>query len=466
MRSFNDTEDIDGRSANAKDQSPESIPILDLSWADDPTKRPELLTQLRAALFDVGFLYISNHGVTPAIVSELADRLPSLFGLPSEEKACLSKLNSPHFLGYSGFAEETTLGKQDQREQFDFATELPVVWREIGDSENAQLRNAQSRHAQSENAQSGNAHSGNAHSGNAHSEKAHSEKAQSENAQSGNAESENTQSRTDQSRDFTQLYWRLRGPNQWPPEHSLRSFRAALEDYHDALAELSYRFVHLIEEAFEIPVGTYDHTFGKETRRDSPQGGRSPIFDGDHGGLSYLPPQHRLKLLRYPPSSDSAAQGVGAHKDSSGWLTFLYQHGTGPGLEVLSSVGSWLPAPPISGTFVVNFGNAFEAATEGTVKATVHRVVSPCPGDDVRYSIPFFMGLPLDMTVSEIRAIIPEKVRRMRKDADSLAKTEISTFLDPRWDSLGDSQLRKWIRSHHDVGLKWYGQNVVDYYTS
>ncbi|OQO13640.1 hypothetical protein B0A48_01869 [Cryoendolithus antarcticus] len=450
MRSFNDTEDIDGRSANAKDQSPESIPILDLSWADDPTKKPELLTQLRAALFDVGFLYISNHGVTPAIVSELADRLPSLFGLPSEEKARLSKLNSPHFLGYSGFAEETTLGKQDQREQFDFATELPVVWREIGDSENAQLRNAQSRHARSEHAQSGNAHS---------------EKAQSDHSQSGNAELQNTQSRNDQARDFTQLYWRLRGPNQWPQKHSLRGFRAALEDYHDALAQLSHRFVHLIEEAFEIPVGTYDHLFGKETRHDSPQGGRSPIFDGDDGGLSCLPPQHRLKLLRYPPSSDSAAQGVGAHKDSSGWLTFLYQHGTGPGLETLSSTGAWLSAPPIPGTFVVNFGNAFEAATEGAVKATVHRVVSPGPGDDVRYSIPFFMGLPLDVTVSEIRAIIPEKVRRMRKDADSRAKTEISTFLDPRWDSLGESQLRKWIRSHHDVGLKWYGQNVVDYYT-
>ena len=40
----------------------------------------------------------------------------------------MSKLNSPHFLGYNGFAEETTLGKKDMREQLDFATELPVVW--------------------------------------------------------------------------------------------------------------------------------------------------------------------------------------------------------------------------------------------------------------------------------------------------------------------------------------------------
>jgi len=26
--------------------------------------------------------------------------------------------------------------------------------------------------------------------------------------------------------------------------------------------------------------------------------------------------------------------------------------------------------------------------------------------------------------------------------------------------------LRKWIRSHRDVGLKWYGKDVVDYYTT
>ncbi|KAK6440977.1 hypothetical protein LTR95_002800 [Oleoguttula sp. CCFEE 5521] len=396
-----------------------SIPILDLSWADGPTKRPKLLAQLRTALFHVGFLYISNHSVTPGIVSELADRLPSLFGLPSEEKARLSKLNSPHFVGYSGFAEETTLGKQDQREQFDFATELPVVWREPGESKNAQ-----------------------------------SHKAQSEIAQSERAQSESAQSMNDHSRDFTQLYWRLRGPNQWPPEHPLCGFRAALEDYHDALAELSYSFVHLIEDAFEIPIGTYDHLFGKR-KVDSSNGESSQIDSTVDAGKLHLPPQHRLKLLRYPPSSHASGQGVGAHKDSSGWLTFLYQHGTGPGLEVLSS----------SGTFVVNFGNAFEAATEGAVKATVHRVVSPGPDDDVRYSIPFFMGLPLDMTVSDIWAMIPEKVRRLRKVADSQAETEISSFLDPRWDSLGESQLRKWIRSHRDVGVKWYGQEVVDYYT-
>ena len=383
-----------------------SIPLLDLSWADDPNKKPELLQQLHSALFDVGFLYINNHGVPQSTISGLTSLLPSLFDLPEQERAGLSKLNSPHFLGYSRFAEETTLGKQDLREQFDYGTELPVVYQ----------------------APSTNGHT--------------------------NGVSKNG---NDHERDFSKLYWRLRGPNQWPSEQSLPGFKKAFLNYHDALQELSYRFVHLIEEAFEIPFGTFDLFFGRQSSKSQ--------LDGIQSSRTFLPPQHRLKLLKYPPSPPGTqGQGVGAHKDSSGWLTFLYQANEDlPGLEVLSSSNAWLPAYPMPGTFVVNFGNAFEAATEGAVKATTHRVIAPGPNSSTRYSIPFFQGLPLDMTVSEVRSYIPEHVRQLRKVDE---REQVSTFLDPRWDSLGESQLRKWIRSHKDVGLKWYGKEVVDYYTT
>jgi isopenicillin N synthase-like dioxygenase len=383
-----------------------SIPLLDLSWADDPNKKPELLQQLHAALFDVGFLYVKNHGVPQSTISDLTNLLPSLFNLPEQERAGLSKLNSPHFLGYSGFAEETTLGKQDLREQFDYGTELPVVYRET--APNSRTNDV---------------------------------------SQYGN----------DHERDFSKLYWRLRGPNQWPSESFLPGFKRAFLNYHDALQELSYRFVHLIEEAFKIPVGTFDHFFGRQSSKSE--------LNGTHSSRTFLPPQHRIKLLKYPPSPPGTqGQGVGAHKDSSGWLTFLYQVNENlPGLEVLSSSNTWLPAYPIAGTFVVNFGNAFEAATEGAVKATTHRVIAPGSDSSTRYSIPFFQGLPLDMTVSEVRSYIPEHVRQLRKMD---AREQVSSFLDPRWDSLGESQLRKWIRSHRDVGLKWYGKDVVDYYTT
>ena len=124
--------------------------------------------------------------------------------------------------------------------------------------------------------------------------------------------------------------------------------------------------MHLVEEAFGIPVGTFDAFFPHPTSIDE------ATYN------EYVPPQHRIKLVKYPPSPSSGGslrgQGVGAHKDSSGWLTFLYQVGQEEGLEVLDSNGEWIAAPPIHDTFVVNFGNAFETATEGAVKATTHRV--------------------------------------------------------------------------------------------
>jgi isopenicillin N synthase-like dioxygenase len=171
-----------------------------------------------------------------------------------------------------------------------------------------------------------------------------------------------------------------------------------------------------------------------------------------------------LKLVKYPIAVNDEKQGVGAHKDSSGWLTFLYQVGSEPGLEVLDKNGTWIAATPIAGSFVVNFGHAFEAATEGAVRATIHRVQAPV--ERVRYSIPFFMGLPLDLNASEIKTFIPEAVRSMRRreNPQSEVEADISNFLDPRWDSLGESLLRKWIRSHQDVGLKWYGPEAMKYY--
>lgn len=118
-----------------------------------------------------------------------------------------------------------------------------------------------------------------------------------------------------------------------------------------------------MEEAFGIPIGTFDDFFLPRSCN---------VKTKSH---PYIPPQHRIKLVKYPPSKDSCrGQGVGAHKDSSGWLTFLYQVGEEEGLEVVNASGEWIPAPPIEGTFVVNFGNAFEAATDGAVKATIHRV--------------------------------------------------------------------------------------------
>lgn len=107
----------------------EAIPRLDLSLSGDPTTEPQLLSELRYALTKVGFLYIENHGVPEAVISDVVDALPALFNMSEEAKAEAALAKSPHFLGYSADGSETTAGKSDRREQFEFATELQATWR-------------------------------------------------------------------------------------------------------------------------------------------------------------------------------------------------------------------------------------------------------------------------------------------------------------------------------------------------
>lgn len=105
------------------------IPRLDLSLANDPSTEPRLLSQLRYVLTSIGFLYVENHGVSQTVVSEVVSALPTLFALSDEAKAQVGLTMSPHFLGYSGDGSETTAGKSDRREQFEFATELSATWK-------------------------------------------------------------------------------------------------------------------------------------------------------------------------------------------------------------------------------------------------------------------------------------------------------------------------------------------------
>jgi len=107
----------------------DSIPIIDLAEASSPTTRPHLLGQLHHSLTSVGFLYVKNHGIPDSCVAAMVDLLPTIFRLSDLAKADVTLEQSPHFLGYSSVGSEVTAGKQDAREQFEFATELQNTWR-------------------------------------------------------------------------------------------------------------------------------------------------------------------------------------------------------------------------------------------------------------------------------------------------------------------------------------------------
>lgn len=106
-----------------------AIPVLDYSLLDLPATRIEFLEQLRHALINVGFLYLSNHSVSQSDIDLLISYIPKFFGLPQETKDKLGKVNSPHFLGYSKLGASITKSVVDQREQFDIGTEHICRWK-------------------------------------------------------------------------------------------------------------------------------------------------------------------------------------------------------------------------------------------------------------------------------------------------------------------------------------------------
>ncbi|KAJ1815754.1 hypothetical protein LPJ56_002576 [Coemansia sp. RSA 2599] len=104
----------------------DSIPVLDLQEAK--TNKPQFLSKLQHALIHVGFFYIKNHDISAQFLASLTENAIGFFDLPIDEKLKAEKIHSPTFLGYSIQGNEITKDKKDNREQYDFANELPATW--------------------------------------------------------------------------------------------------------------------------------------------------------------------------------------------------------------------------------------------------------------------------------------------------------------------------------------------------
>ncbi|WYZ39869.1 hypothetical protein EsH8_IV_000210 [Colletotrichum jinshuiense] len=231
---------------------------------------------------------------------------------------------------------------------------------------------------------------------------------------------------------------RLRGPNQWPLAYP--AIRPIIESYISEMTRLGERFLLLVAKALSLPPETF---------------------------LPFLSDQHRLKLVHYPalPESEAGSQGVGPHKDSSGWWTFLLQASPPhiKGLQALNKDGDWIDVPVLPGSFVVNIGQAFEVVTNGVCKATTHRVLS---GSLERFSVPFFQGVRRDLTkeeaVGSLKAHFAGEIKGLALESKEGREID-SAFLKGNYDTWGESQLRTKIRSHRDVGRKFYA-DVFDNY--
>jgi len=329
-----------------------AIPLLNLSRFDaGEAERNAFLDQLRVAARDVGFFYLTGHGVAPELLQELMEAAQRFFALPQSDKLAIEMVNSPHFRGYNRVAWELTRGAPDWREQIDIGAERPALPRTP----------------------------------------------------------------------VMPAWARLQGPNQWPA--ALPELRPVVLRWQSAALEVLSRLLR----AFSLALGQSENAL-ESLYRDEPH--------------------HLVKLIRYPGRDITHSdQGVGAHKDSE-LLTLLLQDSQG-GLQVQMPSG-WVDVTPLPGTFVVNIGELLELASDGYLRATLHRVITP-PAGVARISMAFFLGARLDATVPVLR--LPPQLAAHAHGPDSDPN-------NPLLRNVGQNYLKGRLRSHPDVARRHHADLI------
>jgi isopenicillin N synthase-like dioxygenase len=210
---------------------------------------------------------------------------------------------------------------------------------------------------------------------------------------------------------------RLIGPNLWPAAQP--ELREVILEWHAQLSIVARKLLR----AWALALGA-DESY----------------FDDHFGDPSTL-----IKIVRYPGTREpEPSQGVGAHKDS-GVVTLLWVEPGKGGLQVERD-GAWVDAPSVPGAFVVNIGELLEYATQGYLKATNHRVVSPRLPDD-RISVPFFFNPALDRTLPLIE--LPDDVAAQARGVTDDPRNPIHSLY-------GENALKSRLRAHPDVAERWH----------
>ena len=223
--------------------------------------------------------------------------------------------------------------------------------------------------------------------------------------------------------EFPAAWARLQGPNQWP--QALPQLKPLVLGWQQAMTQMALRLLRAFAQALSLPENAFDALYGDK-------------------------PNEHIKLIRYPGRhAEQSRQGVGAHKDS-GFLSFLLQDEQA-GLQVEVEEGRWIDASPRPDTLVVNIGELLELASNGYLRATVHRVVSPPVGSE-RLSLAFFLGAQLD-------AVVP--VYQLAPQLLCDAHGPESDPRNPLLRDVGWNYLKGRLRSHPDVAQRFYAHATL-----
>ncbi len=246
-----------------------------------------------------------------------------------------------------------------------------------------------------------------------------------------------------------ELYKNIEGPNLWPSGDFLPEFKPIVTDYIDELSKLSRQFTHWIEDALGLEYGALE-AFFKEVQ------------------------QAKLKIIKYPDLANlndqveavekefantqyktKLNQGVGEHRDND-FLTFIYQASHHTSLQVKDFNGEWINVPPVGNTLVFAVGLTLEFITQGVCVSTVHRVLTPTPGEGDRLSISFFQTINIESKKTSIE--VDQKAKDLVKLRDTKrTKNKIGfQFQVDETKPVGYSVFLNRVKSHPKVGERHY----------
>lgn len=138
------------------------------------------------------------------------------------------------------------------------------------------------------------------------------------------------------------------GANIWPDD--LPGFQEVVYGWYLAARAAARRLFAAFAEMYDLPTDTFTRF---ESERSSSM----------------------MRLLRYPPNEGQVADhivGISAHTD---YEAFTLMSQTAPGLQLLARNGEWIDPPVVEDRFIVIVGDMLERLTNGTLRATRHRVL-------------------------------------------------------------------------------------------
>lgn len=327
-----------------------SLPIISLHTLIHGPNRDDEIARLRQVTHEIGFFYLSDHGVSEALQAEMFTVAKEFFALTQEQKEEISNLNNPHYRGYSSLGDERTQGQTDWREQIDYGADRPAYTDGLIDKP-----------------------------------------------------------------------WRvLEGPNPWPS--AIPRMESLINEWLELLSDIGLELLRAWAQSLGQETDYFDDIF-------------------DH-------PHPMMKLAHYPaPVEGESGQGVGAHHDAGVLTLLLPEEGSG-GLQVISG-DDWIDVEAIPNHFIVNIGELLEAATDGYLVATPHRVLPSAPGTS-RFSIPYFLTPNLDERFPriELPADLAAQARGLGKDMNDQEVFDIS----------GRNTLKSRLRAHPETTARYHSE--------